>query len=159
MTQKSDERLKQERHRRFSTVKKHSPSVANLVLASLGATAHLVLTHLVAAGEISGAWDKFGGMGSQLRDLANVVAAAIRTNQETASRRAEDQDTGRQQIARGRHDIKQIASKVNRPSLPRVARVTDGRPRDFASRTSDKGREDRFSPKGGNRGEGADITK
>ena len=59
------------------------PSVGRLALASPRA---------MVAGEMAGARDLFTGTGSQLTHLANVAAAALRTNQETAERLAEDRD-------------------------------------------------------------------
>ena len=128
--------------KKYRTKKRGTPvsrqrvsSVEHLVLGSLRA---------VVAGEIAGGWDKFSGMGTRLTNLANVAAVAPRTSQETAARLEEDQKW--KEIARGRLDVKQIASQRNHPSLRRAARVTEDQRRGFASRSSDKGKKDRFPP-------------
>ena len=57
-------------------VKESYPSLPQLESAQLRAT---------VAGEIAGAWEEFGGLGAQLTNLAEVMEAVLKTNQETAA--------------------------------------------------------------------------
>ena len=40
----------------------------------------------IVAGEVAGAWDKFGGLGLQLRNLVSFLEVSVKTNQEAAAK-------------------------------------------------------------------------
>ena len=85
------------------------------------------LTAAIAAGDVAGAWGKFGGMGARLTSLANLLAAAPRTNQVTAARLVATQDREWQRTPRGRHDVKRIESKLQ-PAEVAANCPSDGAP-------------------------------
>ena len=72
--------------------------------------AHLALAQPRArvAGEMVGAWGRFGCLGAQLANMAEVPEFALRTNQEGSAKLAEEQNREWQQSGRGRHDVKQM---------------------------------------------------
>ena len=76
-------------------IKEQRPPMAHLIPAQ---------RRSVATGETA------GGRGAQVANLANVVAVALRANQETAARLAEAQDRDWRHVARCRHDLKIIES-------------------------------------------------
>ena len=63
----------------------------------------------IAAGEIAGAQDKFGGMGAQLSRLAAILEMALNANQEAAAKLLEEQNQGPLEMARGRRNVRHRA--------------------------------------------------
>ena len=61
-------------------------------------------------------------MKSQLEHLAEVAAIAFRPNRERAASLLEVQDGKWRQIARDRHDVQLIASRLNRPNTKGTSR-------------------------------------
>ena len=59
--------------------------------------------------ELAGTRGKFGGLGAQLTNSAEVAGAAAEPIQETAAKLAYEQNQEWQQLARGRRDINQLA--------------------------------------------------
>ena len=106
------------------------PSLARLTLAHLRA---------IVAGEVAGAYEKFGGLGAQLNNMAEGMEIALKTNQETAARLIYEQNQEWQQLARDRHDIKQIAEQLKQPNQLIISRVIEDQKKDFANR-AEKGR-------------------
>ena len=111
-------------------VKESYPSLAQLMLAHLRA---------IVAGEIAGAWEKFGGLGAQLNNMAEVLETALKTNQETAARLITEQNQEWQQLARDRHDINQIAEQLKQPNQLILSRVIEDQKKDFLNR-AEKGK-------------------
>ena len=99
------------------------------------------------AGGIAGGCGEFVGLGIQPTNLENVLAAALRTNRETAARLEETQGREWRRIAMGRHDIRRFESQLKRPNLLGVAPVTEDQHCDFRSRISEKGKQDKISTK------------
>ena len=111
-------------------VKENYPSLAQLALAHLRA---------IVAGEVAGAWEKFGGLGAQLNNMAEVMETALKTNQETAARLITEQNQEWQQLARDRHDINQIAEQLKQPNQLILSRVIEDQKKDFLNR-AEKGK-------------------
>ena len=87
-------------------------------------------------------------MKSQLEHLAEVAAIAFRPNRETAASLLEVQDGKWRQIARDRHDVQLIASRLNRPNTEgtsRRERRTKGERTDFPPK-GETGEKERISP-------------
>ena len=91
------QRLK--RKKKFGAEERY-PSLPQVVLAQLGA---------MVAGELAGARGKFGRLG-------DVMEVALETNQETAAKLINEQNQERQQLARDRRDINQIATRLKLPN-------------------------------------------
>ena len=64
----------------FGTKKRH-PAVAHLAQAQPRA---------IVAGEIAGAWVRFGVFGAQLKNMAEAMEVALRTNQGPAAKLADE---------------------------------------------------------------------
>ena len=103
--------------------------------------AQLMLAHLraIVAGEVAGASEKFGGLGAQLNNMAEVLEIALKTNQETAARLITEQNQEWQQLARDRHDINQIAEQLKQPNQLILSRVIEDQKKDFLNR-AEKGK-------------------
>ena len=99
------------------------------------------------AGELAEAWKSSGGSGPQLTNLANVLAVAVQTNQETVGRLMEAQSREWQQMARDRRNIKEVELQLKEPNLPRINWVADGQRRDTATRNSGKEEKDQAPSK------------
>ena len=58
------------------------------------AVAHSAPARLLAivAEEIAGAWDRLGGVGAQLANMAGFLEVALRADEETAAKLAEKQN-------------------------------------------------------------------
>ena len=101
----------------------------------------------MVAGEIAGAWARFGDLGAQLTNPTNVLAVALQTNQKKAAKRVETEGREWQQIARARHGVKRIVAQIKQPDLLTIDRVTEDQHRDFAPRNSEIGKEDKLPTK------------
>ena len=62
------------------------------------------------------------------------MEVAMKTNQETAARLIHEQNQEWQQLARGRHDIKQISEQLKQPNQRILLRVMEDQKKDFTSR-------------------------
>ena len=124
------------RQKRYCAKEQHL-AVAHLALAQL---------RLNVACEIPGARGNIRGLGALLTELADVLAAALRANQNS---REAGGNRGPRMAAdsRGRHDVKQIESQPERPNLLRVVRVTEDQQCESTSRASGKGKHDKISTK------------
>ena len=100
--------------------KESSPSLALLALS---------LLRVIIAGAVAGAWDKFGGLGTQLANSAEVMEAAMITNQETALKLAHGQKQEWQQLAGGRRDVNQIEMMSSQPNQLFLSRAASSRTR------------------------------
>ena len=89
-------------------------------------TGQLALAYLryIIAGELSGAWTKFGGLGAMLTNLASILELSVLRNMETACRFERTQSAAWSHLARERGSlltIKEELVKVNRDRLHQVA--------------------------------------
>ena len=119
------------RKKRYWAKKRH-PTVAHSAPSQLRAK---------AAGEITGAWDRLGGIGAQLTNVAEVTEIAVGANQEAAAKFAEEQDREWQQSARGFHGVKQIEPQLRHPDHLPVIRVTEYQKGEFMERVEKGGKD------------------
>ena len=129
---------------RMFGAKESYPPLPQLVLAQPRA---------MVAGEIAGAWGKFGGLGSQLTNLAEVMAVAPK-NQETAAKLTHEQNQEWQQLARGRRDINRIAAQLRQLNQLTLSRAIEDQKKELLGR-AEKGKKDtRFPGKKDNQKKG-----
>ena len=98
----------------------------NAVKTSFLNTGQLALAYLryIIAGELSGAWTKFGGLGALLTNLASILELSVLQNMETACRFERTQSAAWPHLARERGSLRTIKEelvKVNRDRLHQVA--------------------------------------
>ena len=125
------------KQRKFGVTESY-PSLPQLVSAQMGA---------MVAGEVAGTWEKFGGLGAQMPNLAEVMEVALKTNQETAAKLIYEQNQEWQQLARGRRDINQIAVQLRQPNQLILPRAIEDQKKEFPNR-AEKGTKDfKFSGK------------
>ena len=119
-----------EANQRKFGVKESYPSLPQLMLAQMRA---------IVAGEVAGAWEQFGGLGAQMTNMAEAMEVGLKTNQETDAKLIYEQYQEWKQLARNRHDIKQIAEQLRQPDQLVVSRVIEDQKKDFLNR-AEKGR-------------------
>ena len=85
----------------------------------------LALVRKIIACEVAGAWDRFGGSGLQLQNVAAVMEISVRTNQGVASKLRAEQSRELQLLARGRHDPKPIKNHLLQPDPASLTRVIE----------------------------------
>ena len=115
-------------------------------------------------------WDKFGGIGLQLQDVAATMEISVKTNQEMASKFWTEQSREFQLLARDRHDPKLIKNHLLQPDPAMLARVRMTRTRNTRKEPTKVGRishaggakisrEKARETTAGSRGMAAGITK
>ena len=108
---------------------------------------HLVVAQMRATvvGGIAGAWEKFGGLGPRITNLAEVMEVALKTNQEAAAKLIREQNQECQQLARGRRDINQIAAQLKQANQLILPRVIEDQKEEFLNRAEKVKKDNRFS--------------
>ena len=101
----------------------------------------MALLRMIVAGEIAGSWEKLGGSGLQLQNIAAIMEISATTNQEVASKFAAGQSREFQMLARDRHDPKLTKSHFPRPDPAMLARVVEDQNKEYKERP-DKNRKD-----------------
>ena len=101
---------------------------------------HLVLAmvRFIMAGEVAGAWDKFGGFSLQIQNLLAITEISIKHNQEVAWKFLNEQLRELQMLARDRHDVKLITDHLHSPDQALLARVIDDQNKEYKERTEKK---------------------
>ena len=101
----------------------------------------LAMIRMIVAGEIAGAWKKFGGLSLQLQNLTAILEISVKRNQEVAWKFASEQFRELQMLARDRHDPRLIKGHLTTPDPAILARVVEDQNKEYKERT-DKGRKD-----------------
>ena len=101
----------------------------------------LAFIRMIVAGEIAGAWKRFGGLGPQLQNLAAILEISVKHNQEVAWKFASEQFRELQMLARGRHDPELIKGHLMTPDPAILARVIEDQNKEYKERT-DKSRKE-----------------
>ena len=114
----------------------------NAVKTSFLNTGQLAVACLrcIIAGEIVGAWAKFGGLGALLTNLASLVELSVIQNMETASRFERAQSAARPHLARERGSLQTIKEELVKMNRGRLHQCVNGQISEFAGRQ--KGRRD-----------------
>ena len=99
----------------------------------------LVQMRAIVAGEVAGDWEKFGGLGAQMTNMAEVMEVALKKNQEIAAKLLYEQNREWQQLARGRRDINQIGVQLRQPNQLILSRVIGDQMKEFLNR-AEKGK-------------------
>ena len=101
----------------------------------------LAFIRMIVAGEIAGAWKRFGGLGPQLQNLAAILEISVKHNQEVAWKFASEQFRELQMLARGRHDPELIKGHLMTPDPAMLARAIEDQNKEYKERT-DKSRKE-----------------
>ena len=91
---------------------------------------------VIVAGDLAGAWDKFGGFGAQLCLLSSHLEACIENNTEVMARLADEENEVLSHMARSRMDPKEVFSVISDPDRDRRLRVVDEQRRAYHLRSS-----------------------
>ena len=101
----------------------------------------LAMIRMIVAGEIAGAWKKFGGLSLQLQNLTAILEISVKHNQEVAWKFASEQFRELQMLARDRHDPGLIKGHLATPDPAILARVAEDQNKEYKERT-DKSRKE-----------------
>ena len=93
---------------------------------------------IIIAGELAGAWGKFGGFGGQPCPLLGHLEACLRHNAEVMDRLSEEGEL-RPHTARSRMDPSGVSSVIFEPGRDRRLRVVDEQRRAYDVRTAQSG--------------------
>ena len=85
----------------------------------------LAMIRMIVAGEIAGAWKKFGGLSLQLQNLTAILEISAKHHQEVAWKVASEQFRELQMLARDRHDPGLIKGHLMPPNPAILARVVN----------------------------------
>ena len=91
---------------------------------------------VIVAGDLAGAWDKFGGFGAQLCLLSNHLEACIENNTEVMARLADEENEVLSHMARSRVEPKEVTSAISDPDRDRRLRVVDEQRRAYHLRSA-----------------------
>ena len=119
----SDERSRQNK-RGATTI---TPNAAQHVLYRI---------RMLFAGELVGAWDKYGGLGTQMEALLRNLAVGVESNMETLGRLFAVEQQHYQRSARSRMDPAVITEEIRRGSGDLLRRVQEDQRRSYYERTS-----------------------
>ena len=95
----------------------------------------LAMIRMIVAGEIAGAWQKYGGLSLQLQNLAAILEISVKRNQEVAWKFASEQFRELQMLARDRHDPRLIKGHLTTPDPAILARVVEDQNNEYKERT------------------------
>ena len=103
------------------------------------AQAVLYRLRIIIAGDIAGAWEKFGGLGAQLGLLAYPLEACVENNAEVTHRLAEEDLCRLAHMARSRADPQEVLSALREPDRGLRSRVIEDQRRAFHLRQAQLG--------------------
>ena len=108
----------------------------NAVKTSFLNTGQLCLAYLryIVAGELAGAWTKFGGLGAMLTNLASILELSVLQNMETACRFEKSQSAAWSHLARERGSLQIIKEELVRINRDRLHQVVNDQLSEFAER-------------------------
>ena len=108
----------------------------NAVKTSFLNTGQLALTYLryIMAGELSGAWTKFGGLGAMLTNLASIMELSVLQNMETACRFERTQSAAWSHLARERGSLQTIKEELVKVNRDRLHQVVNDQVSEFSER-------------------------
>ena len=108
----------------------------NAVKTSFLNTGQLALAYLryIIAGELSGAWSKFGGLGALLTNLASILELSVLQNMETACRFERTQSSAWSHLARERGSLQTIKEELVKVNRDRLHQVVNDQLSEFSER-------------------------
>ena len=108
----------------------------NAVKTSFFNTGQLALAYLryIIAGELAGAWNKFGVLGALLKNLASIMELSVPQNMETACRFEEAQSAAWSRPARERGSLQIIKDELVMMNRDRLHQVANDQIPEFADR-------------------------
>ena len=112
----------------------------------------LSMIRMIVAGEIAGAWKRFGGLSLQLQNLTAILEISVKRNQEVAWKFASEQFRELQMLARDRHDPRLIKGHLTTPDPAILARVVEDQNKEYKERTDKSRKEQPKRGKGSGRG-------